>query len=322
LFDDAFLDPAQSAMRALARRRPLLAFYLIALAIASAVIAFTVAVYARDPAAAGMLPKMVAEIEASGQHIHIGSIGAHVLQQPLLWGIFVFAAAPSLAALAVAALGGGGGLRLLLSRLKPIGPEGRLAPALLLYAGLLAVYAAGFWVYGFVAGPGVTIGDNLRLLGGSLLVGALLALFLDEGGTLEELGWRGFAWPLLQARWTPLAAALLLGVLHWAWHLPREVLSILGGIALPMWALYQGIFLLLCIVLAICAGFAVNRTGGSVWPAVFVHGGSNVWSKALGEHAAPSFGVLDLRTLLLILIALVIVILAGRNLGRLKPLQE
>ena len=258
-------------------------------------------------------------VEGSGRHLHIGTIGAEALRNPLLLGIFVFAAAPSIAALVAAAAGGGGGIARLLARLKPVGPDGRLAPALLLYAALLAVYAAGFAVYDFVAGPGVAIGGNLRLLGGSLIIGALLALFLDEGGSLEELGWRGFAWPLLLARHVPLIAAVLLGVLHWAWHLPREVLSIMGGVALAGWALNQAVFLLLCIALAVVAGFAVNRTGGSVWPAVFVHGGSNVWSKALGMHAAPTAGVLDLRTLLLVLLALLIAAIAGRSLGRLKP---
>jgi uncharacterized protein len=305
-------------MKAFARNRPLLAFYLIALAIASAVIAFTVLRYITDPASAGAIPALVQAVDATGQHMHIGTIGVEAMKTPMLFGIFIFAAAPTIAALIVAALGGGGGLRLLLSRLKPIGPEGRLRPAILLYAGLLAVYAAGFAVYNFVAGPGVTIGNNLAILGGSVAVGALYALFLDEGGTLEELGWRGFAWPILMQRHAPLLAAVILGILHWAWHLPREVLSIMGGIALPLWALYQFVFLILCIALAIVCGFAVNRTGGSVWPAIFVHGGTNVWSKALGEHAAPSFGVIDLRTLLVVFIAILLVAVAGRNLGRLQ----
>jgi membrane protease YdiL (CAAX protease family) len=306
-------------MKAFAQRRPLLAFYLLALAIASAVIAWTVFLYVTDPASSGAIPALVAAVDASGQHMHIGTILAEAVKTNLLFGIFVFAAAPTISALVVAALGGGGGLRPLLSRLKPVGPEGQLRPAIILYVGLLNVYAAGFLVYDFVAGPGVTIGNNLRLLGGSLVMGALFALFLDEGGSLEELGWRGFAWPLLQARHVPLLAAVLLGILHWAWHLPREVLSIMGGIALPLWALYQSVFLVLCIALAVVCGFAVNRSGGSVWPAVFVHGGTNVWSKALGHHAASTAGVIDLRTLLLVLIALVIAALAGRQLGRLAP---
>lgn len=306
-------------MKRFAQARPLLAFYLLALGIASAVMVWTVFLYVTDPASAAALPALVAAVDASGQHMHIGTIFAEAVKNPLLFGIFVFAAAPSIAALIVAGLGGGGGLRLLLARLKPVGPEGQLRPAITLYLGLLAIYAAGFLVYDFVAGPGVSIGSNLRLLGGSLVAGALIALFLDEGGTLEELGWRGFAWPILQSRHAPLLAAVLLGVLHWAWHLPREVLSIMGGIALPLWALYQTVFLILCIALAIVCGFAVNRAGGSVWPAIFVHGGTNVWSKALGVHAAPTAGVLDLRTLLVVLLAILIAALAGRQLGRLSP---
>ncbi len=38
-------------------------------------------------------------------------------------------------------------------------------------------------------------------------------------------------------------------------------------------------FLVLCVVLAIVAGWCVNMAGGSVWPAVFVHGRDHVWSR-------------------------------------------
>lgn len=40
------------------------------------------------------------------------------------------------------------------------------------------------------------------------------------GGGQEELGWRGFALPRLEHRTTPLTAALALGIIWAAWHLP------------------------------------------------------------------------------------------------------
>jgi hypothetical protein len=304
-------------MNRFSQRRPVVAFYLLALLIASLVMVWTVLRFTTDPDSAGMLGEMVNGIYASGQYINIASMLPYTLARPDLLGIFIFAAAPSIAAVIIAARGGGGGLKVLSGRLRPVGADTTTRRAVAVYAGMLAVYAAGFAVYDFVAGPGTTITDRLAMFGSSVLLGAAIGLLMDEGGTLEELGWRGFAWPLLQAAMKhPLRAALLLGSLHWAWHLPREVLTLLGGVDPATFLVTQGVFWALCLALAIVAGFCVNLAGGSVWPAVLVHGGTNLWSKALSDHVAPSFGVLDLRTLILFVLAIIIVMVAGRQLGR------
>ncbi len=312
-------------MNRFSHRRPVLAFYLLALLIASLVMVWTVYRFTTDPASAGMLGEMVTGIYASGQYINIASMLPHALARPDLLGVFIFAAAPSISAVIVAARGGGGGLEVLAGRLRPVGANTTRRRAIAVYCGMLAVYAAGFAAYDFVAGPGTTITGRLAMFGGSVLLGAAVGLLMDEGGTLEELGWRGFAWPLLQAAMKhPLRAAMLLGTLHWAWHLPREVLSLLGGVDPGSFLLTQGVFWALCLALAVVAGYCVNLAGGSVWPAVLVHGGTNLWSKALSDHVAPSFGLIDLRTLILFMLALVIALAAGRQLGRLpgNPARE
>jgi hypothetical protein len=312
-------------MNRFSHRRPVLAFYLLALLIASLVMVWTVYRFTTDPASAGMLGEMVTGIYASGQYINIASMLPHALARPDLLGVFIFAAAPSISAVIVAARGGGGGLEVLAGRLRPVGANTTRRRAIAVYCGMLAVYAAGFAAYDFVAGPGTTITGRLAMFGGSVLLGAAVGLLMDEGGTLEELGWRGFAWPLLQAAMKhPLRAAMLLGTLHWAWHLPREVLTLLGGVDPGSFLLTQGVFWALCLALAVVAGYCVNLAGGSVWPAVLVHGGTNLWSKALSDHVAPSFGLIDLRTLILFMLALVIALAAGRQLGRLpgNPARE
>lgn len=40
------------------------------------------------------------------------------------------------------------------------------------------------------------------------------------GGALEEPGWRGFGLPLLQERYSPVRATLLLGLVWGIWHVP------------------------------------------------------------------------------------------------------
>jgi len=47
------------------------------------------------------------------------------------------------------------------------------------------------------------------------------ALFILAFGPLpEEMGWRGYALPALQARWSPLVSSVVLGVIWALWHLP------------------------------------------------------------------------------------------------------
>ena len=296
-----------------ARRRPVLAYYLLALTIAISVVVFGIVMFALQPASASLMSDLSTAIYDGPGYANVASIFAEMLRHPLLLTVFVFASAPTVAAWAVS--GATGTRARWLARLRPGGPDG--AHPWALYAGLLAAYALGLALFNWVAGPGVDGLDRLRWTGLGPAIGAAIGLFIDEGGCLEELGWRGFAWPLLQDKLrSPLVAALALGTMHWAWHLPREVFTLLGGVDPVSFALNQGVFLILCIALAICAGFAVNRAGGSVWPAIFVHGGSNVWSKAPGTHVAASFGLIDLRTLLLIFAAIVIVAFAGARLGR------
>lgn len=49
-----------------------------------------------------------------------------------------------------------------------------------------------------------------------------LALFL---GPIEEFGWRGLALPLLQRKFAPFWAGLILGIIWAAWHIPAFLMS-------------------------------------------------------------------------------------------------
>jgi membrane protease YdiL (CAAX protease family) len=81
-----------------------------------------------------------------------------------------------------------------------------------------------------------------------------------DGPMQEELGWRGYALPNLQARHTPLVANLILGVIVAGWHLPW----VWNG-QLPLFALLG------TVAFTIVFACIYNNTGGSVLLVLIAH---------------------------------------------------
>jgi membrane protease YdiL (CAAX protease family) len=101
---------------------------------------------------------------------------------------------------------------------------------------------------------------------------AVAALLCATAGPFEELGWRGFALPLLQRRHSGLRAAIILGLIWGLWHVPGLVVS--GAINRGM----EGALLLVAarVIVGCVAGSVImtviyNATGGSVPVAFFFH---------------------------------------------------
>lgn len=85
-------------------------------------------------------------------------------------------------------------------------------------------------------------------------------------GPVEELGWRGFGLPLLQRRFTPLGAALIIGVVWATWHLPAFLLD---GTAQSEWSLVPFFFGVVALSVIITPMF--NATRGSILMAALFH---------------------------------------------------
>ena len=113
----------------------------------------------------------------------------------------------------------------------------------------------------------------------------------------EEPGWRGFALPHLQQRYGPLAASLLLGLLHGLWHIPA-LMSLLGPTPL---ANYPP-FMLTAMMTAVLYTWVYNHTAGSVLLAMLFHAAGNAavgWLTALFRDAGlqePRAGVAGFLT--------------------------
>jgi uncharacterized protein len=300
------------------RRHRLGAFYGLALLIACGVMAASFALKAF-----GLLSDLWSFLQAHHLYPNVVTIGRFALGEPLAGLIFLFAAAPSLAALTVS-LGAGGlpGVRALLARLSPFGPAATREDAVRAWGVLLgasAVVTAGFLWSVFALGTPEQASGILATLGTSplaVLAALLVGPFLDEGGLLEELGWRGFALPLLLERGlSPFRATSTLAVLWWAWHLPREITGLLAGAPIGGFLIVQAQFLFLCLALSIVITFFWQRTGGSALTGVFIHGVTNVWSKALSGPLNGWLGT-DSRTLVVAAAAVAVLVAAGGTLRR------
>lgn len=294
-------------------------FYALAVAITILVMAVAFLV----PAAGSVLAELTAYLQREGYPANLVSIASFALtEQPIGWLILVFAAAPSLAAVVTAGLLGSGALLRLLGRLRPwVAPTARtralrfyLILAVTSVVVMVAFYAAGsrFGSAEALAGRDAAIGSAPLVVAGMLAFGHLV----DEGGTLEELGWRGFALPVLLERFgSPLGASLVLGTVWMAWHLPRELPALLAGAPLGPFLLQQTVFLLLTLALSILATWGFLETGGSALPGLLIHGGTNVWSKALAGPLYPAWHwPIDPRTAVVLVLTLIVLATRWRQL--------
>jgi membrane protease YdiL (CAAX protease family) len=139
---------------------------------------------------------------------------------------------------------------------------------LLLLVGVPAVSYAGAAVLG-------TLGNPFPFAPWYMVFPALMtALFI---GPIEELGWRGIALPLLQRRFAPLWASLILGVVVAVWHIPSFFMS---GTKQSAWALGPFFIGVVAVSVILTAMFNVSR--GSLLVAVLFHAQLNgpVWPDA------------------------------------------
>ena len=113
--------------------------------------------------------------------------------------------------------------------------------------------------------------DWIRMLPAQLPGLVLFLLFLVALSSGEELGWRGFAMPRLQARFGPVWASLILGLLWGSWHLPLFWLPGSSQYGLPV----PG-FILATIGFTFIYTCILNGAKGSVLLASLFHAASNL----------------------------------------------
>jgi membrane protease YdiL (CAAX protease family) len=115
----------------------------------------------------------------------------------------------------------------------------------------------------------------------TLLPVFFLYIFVFGGGVGEELGWRGYALPRLQARYGALVASVLIGLLWAGWHIPAWFIPGSGqdAISFPT-------FVVSTTAAAIVLTWVYNSTDGGLPLVIITHTVFNLcstgpWFRAL-----------------------------------------
>ena len=178
-----------------------------------------------------------------------------------------------------------------------------VSPVVFLGLALAAIAAAG------KALP--SVGDFGRFSGipAVSLAGVLLIIFVGALG--EETGWRGYALPQLQRRFSPLASSLILALVWFGWHLPQFWVIATYRDFSPIQ--YVGMFCGLACG-AVVLTWLYNRSGGSILLVAVWHGLYNVVS---GTQAATGMLAAVISTLIMIqAVVLIVLEMRARRRGR------
>jgi uncharacterized protein len=200
-----------------------------------------------------------------------------------------------------------------------------------LLGGLLIWRVNPFWYLVVVLGPVALAGGVVALnslLGGPALslgmpllgVAFFLAFSIFPGSALgEEIGWRGYALPRLQAGRSALGASLIIGPIWGLWHLPLWLTG--DPVKTPI---FYVPFYFSVIALSVILTWVYNSTRGSLLMVVLLHATYNLpitlFIDDLGSRATVPvllyFG-------LLVVAAIVVIIWAGpKHLSRKRRKQE
>jgi uncharacterized protein len=126
-----------------------------------------------------------------------------------------------------------------------------------LVIGIPAVYYVGAAIKGTITDP-FPFSPWYNVLP-ALVIGLLI-------GPIEEFGWRGVALPLLQRRFAPLWAGLILGAIWGLWHVPAFLLS---GTPQSAWSF--GPFFIGVLAISVILTPMFNAARGSILIAALFH---------------------------------------------------
>ncbi len=133
----------------------------------------------------------------------------------------------------------------------------------------------------------------------------------------EEMGWRGYVLPRLQAKRSALTASLILGVIWAFWHLPKYVTHF--NVVAFGWAVIH------FLAFAVIQTWLYNNTKGSLLIAAVCHAMSNtvgVFMPMANTSSSETMGSYIFYVLLEVLAAIAVTVVAGSaHLSRMEERQ-
>lgn len=124
-------------------------------------------------------------------------------------------------------------------------------------------------------------------------------LILPLSALWEEMGWRGFLLPILQEKYTPLKASVIIGFVWGLWHLPIYLSIYPYGDKTIIYFLFMSIG---CFALSIIETWLYNSTRCSLFICILFH-------NAINTSAAYFYGNLkgnEFRPLIILVVLLVV----------------
>ena len=176
--------------------------------------------------------------------------------------------------------------------------------------------------------PASTLGEmGAGIPGGVYIAVSLIPMFIFSvlSAAGEELGWRGFAYPVLEKEFGSVKAVIINGLIWAVWHLPLMI----GGkyqsdVNLPI-----GIVTFIVMLTMMSAIYCWTRSvSGSVIPAITLHAVHNeldqIYLQPLSTNAkAPYFaGEQGLYTMVVVAVIAVIVVNIWKKQKLKKDLEE
>jgi len=132
-----------------------------------------------------------------------------------------------------------------------------------------------------------------------LILGWLLNNFTRSGGISEEFGWRGYALPILQARWNALISSIVLGVIWTVWHLPLWFLVGSSQQGTSFW-----MFLANLVLTSILYTWLNNNARGSILVAVVFHAIGNTVVQMFPDPTSNLFYWIVLGLIVILVVAI------------------
>lgn len=122
----------------------------------------------------------------------------------------------------------------------------------------------------------------------------------------EEMGWRGYVLPRLQARHNALVASLIVGVIWGVWHLPKFLGTGVSGERSFAW------FVVAHVALAVLYTWLYNNTRGSLLLVTLFHASGNTAAMFLPIAFATPGGIeQNVMVVLYVVAAVIVIFVAG-----------